>query len=199
MTRIFSGYSKFLSRENKDINGVSPSFAEEYPNYEEDNENNKGCWNCVDCSGCFDCLCCSRCSECSNCCNCYGCSFLENKSDLKEINEQSEQAAQLMGNYPRIENIHQKVYEAASSKPEALNMSDRHTCHTTHCRAGWVVFLAGNAGKKLELHTSTLFSALQIYNASSSIEVSPVRFYEDSVTVLEDMKRCAELEALAAR
>jgi len=100
-----------------------------------------------------------------------------------------------MGNYPVIENIHQKVYEAATGKPEALDMSTWHTCETTHCRAGWVVFLAGEAGKRLEQHTSTLFAALQIYGASSKIEVSPVRFFEDNNTALEDMKRCAELEA----
>jgi hypothetical protein len=103
-----------------------------------------------------------------------------------------------MGNYPVIENIHQKVYEAASAKPEALNMGNWHTCDTTHCRAGWVVFLAGEAGKKLENHTSTLFAALQIYNASSKIEVSPVRFFEDNTTALEDMKKCAEAELKAA-
>ena len=100
-----------------------------------------------------------------------------------------------MGNYPKIENIHQKVYEAATARPESLNMSDWHTCETTHCRAGWVVHLAGEAGKKLEAHTTTLFAALQIYNVSSSIEVSPVRFFEDNATALTDMKNCAELEA----
>jgi hypothetical protein len=99
-----------------------------------------------------------------------------------------------MGNYPKIDNIHQKIYEAASA-PKALDMTDWHTCDTTHCRAGWVVFLAGEAGKKLEAHTSTLFAALQIYNVSSPIEVSPVKFFEDNATALEDMKKCADLEA----
>jgi hypothetical protein len=99
-----------------------------------------------------------------------------------------------MGKYPKIENIHQKVYEAAS-QPEALNMHQWHACNTTHCRAGWVVHLAGAAGRKLEAHTSTLFAAMQIYGASSNINVSPVRFFEDNATALEDMKKCAELEA----
>lgn len=98
-----------------------------------------------------------------------------------------------MGNYPVIENIHQKVFEAASA-PKALNMGNWHTCDTTHCRAGWVVHLAGEAGAKLERQTSTLFAAMQIYKVSSKVPVSPVRFYENNEVALSDMKRCAELE-----
>jgi hypothetical protein len=98
-----------------------------------------------------------------------------------------------MGNYPVIENVHQKVFEAAS-QPDALNMGDWHTCDTTHCRAGWVVHLAGEAGKKLERQTSTLFAAMQIYKVSSDIPVSPTRFYEKNEVALADMKRCAEME-----
>jgi hypothetical protein len=74
-------------------------------------------------------------------------------------------------------------------------MSDWHTCNTTHCRAGWVVFLAGEAGKKLEKQTTTLFAAMQIYKASSEIRVSPTRFFEKDKIALSDMKKCAELES----
>jgi hypothetical protein len=95
---------------------------------------------------------------------------------------------------PVIESIHQKVYQAATNTNESLNMDDWHTCDTTHCRAGWVTFLAGEKGKKLEDQTSTLFTAMQIYKKSSAINVSPVRFFEASKQAIEDMKRCAELE-----
>ena len=74
-------------------------------------------------------------------------------------------------------------------------MSDWHSCDTRHCRAGWVVTLAGEEGKKLEDATSTLFAAMQIYKASSSIRVSPTRFYEENETAMEDIKRCAEDES----
>jgi hypothetical protein len=94
---------------------------------------------------------------------------------------------------PVIENIHQKVLQAVEGGK--LNMDAWHTCDTTHCRAGWVAFLAGEEGKKLEDHTSTAFAAMQIYKASSPIKVSPVRFYEDNATALADIKRCAEEEA----
>jgi hypothetical protein len=73
-------------------------------------------------------------------------------------------------------------------------MSDWHTCDTTHCRAGWVVTLAGEAGKKLEDRTSTQFAAMMIYKASSPIRVSPPRFFDSTKSAIEDIKRCAELE-----
>lgn len=84
---------------------------------------------------------------------------------------------------------------AAASKKDALDMSDWHTCKTTHCRAGWIVTLAGEKGKELEERTSTLFAAMQIYKASSPIRVWPPRFFDKDKESLEDMKRCADLEA----
>jgi len=78
-------------------------------------------------------------------------------------------------------------------------MSTWHTCGTTHCRAGWVVHLAGEAGKALEAHFNTELAAMLIYNASSDLPpVSPVRFYDSEADALADMKRMADLEAEAA-
>ena len=96
--------------------------------------------------------------------------------------------------FPIIQNIHQQVLAVATQKTDSLNMSEWHTCDTTHCRAGWVVFLAGEEGKKLEEKTSTLFTAMQIYKKSSPIRVSPTRFFETNDEALADMKRCAEEE-----
>jgi hypothetical protein len=107
---------------------------------------------------------------------------------------ESGKANNAISNIPVIENIHQKVYESASQE-KALNMRDWHTCDTTHCRAGWVTFLAGEQGKKLETQTSTLFAAMQIYHKSCpDIPVSPVRFFESNEVALADLKRCAEAE-----
>ena len=50
---------------------------------------------------------------------------------------------------PKIPGIHQAVYTAASH-PGALDMSSWHTCETTHCRAGWVVALAGDVQPALQ-------------------------------------------------
>jgi hypothetical protein len=73
-----------------------------------------------------------------------------------------------------------------------------HTCHNTHCRAGWVVTLAGEAGKRLEEFFDTPLAAMKIYDASSSLEqISPVKFFDSNDDALDDMKRMAELEAAA--
>jgi hypothetical protein len=93
-----------------------------------------------------------------------------------------------------IPNIHQAVLRAIEV-PGAFDMSDWHKCATTHCRGGWVVTLAGEKGKKLEGASSTLFAAMQIYRASSPIQVSPVRFFENNLVALADIKRCAQEEA----
>ena len=95
---------------------------------------------------------------------------------------------------PEIKNIHSVVLEAAS-KPDALEMGDWHTCDTTHCRAGWVVTLAGEAGRKLEQQTSTAFASMMIYKESSDIRVSPNMYYVTNEESMKDMKRCADLEA----
>jgi len=84
---------------------------------------------------------------------------------------------------------------SASSAPGALYMGAWHKCETTHCRAGWVVTLAGEAGRKLESETSTLFAATQIYKASSPIRVFPPRFFESNAQAMADMQRCADEES----
>jgi hypothetical protein len=74
-------------------------------------------------------------------------------------------------------------------------MSDWHTCDTTHCRAGWVVHLAGKEGYELEKRTSAQFAAMQIYwKSSPNIPVSPVRFFEKDEQAMADIVRCAEEE-----
>jgi hypothetical protein len=93
---------------------------------------------------------------------------------------------------PVIPDIHRAVYEAAS-QPKALNMNDVHTCDTTHCRAGWVVHLAGEAGYALEKQTSWLFAAQQIYKASG-YQINPCRFYDSNDDAMNDMKRLAEAQ-----
>jgi len=40
-TAIYKDYEEFLSRKDKNLNGVSVEFAERYPDYENDNVTNK--------------------------------------------------------------------------------------------------------------------------------------------------------------
>ncbi len=94
---------------------------------------------------------------------------------------------------PRIENIHQKVY-AAVTQPNAFDMSNWHQCGTTHCRGGWVVTLAGEAGKALEDFHNPELAAMLIYY-ESGYHINPARFYDSNEVALADMKRLAEEEA----
>ncbi len=95
---------------------------------------------------------------------------------------------------PKIQNIHQTVYKAASAKG-ALDMGSWHTCDTTHCRAGWVTHLAGEGGAALEFAMGTAAAASLIYLKSDpKLERIP-DFYASNEGALEDMKRLAELEA----
>ena len=81
-----------------------------------------------------------------------------------------------MPEIPIIKNIHQSVFEAASATGCALDMGSWHSCETTHCRAGWVIHLAGEAGYALEEATDTPFAALMIYKKSSEIPVKNLFF-----------------------
>ncbi len=190
-TEIFDTYKSFQKREDKSINGVSPDFAKKHPDYVNENKYNKGCWDCYDCSGCsgcsgcHDCYDCSYCSCCSRCSGCYGCTRCDSCTDLSESKKDL--------TIPKIENIHSKILEAVNN-PNSLDISNWHTCDATHCRAGWVTYLAGKEGKDLEEKTSTAFAAMMIYEKSSTIKVPPTRFYDSNEKAMEDIKRCAELE-----
>jgi hypothetical protein len=99
-----------------------------------------------------------------------------------------------MDGVPSIPKIHQSVFEAARA-PKALDMRAWHTCKTTHCRAGWVVFLAGEGGKALEWAMGTPAAAAVIYLASDPKIKKIPNFYASDEEALADMKRLAELEA----
>jgi hypothetical protein len=96
----------------------------------------------------------------------------------------------------KIPNIHSAVYGAAS-KPQALDMGHWHTCETTHCRAGWVVALAGEGGRALEWAYGTPAAAAMIYMASDPKLERVPDFYCSNQEALDDMRRLAEAEAAA--
>lgn len=77
-------------------------------------------------------------------------------------------------------------------------MGSWHTCHTTHCRAGWVVHLAGDAGYALERFYNVELAAMLIYR-ESGLPINPSRFYDSNEDALKDMRKCAEDEKSATR
>ncbi len=102
---------------------------------------------------------------------------------------------------PKIKNIHQTIYNAASA-PKALDMATWHAdgyCGTTHCRAGWTVVKAGPGGRVLEGIYGTSAAAALIYQASDpSLEKVP-NWIASNAAAMADMKRLAELEAGAGK
>ena len=106
--------------------------------------------------------------------------------DVKDISSDKREAPAV----PVIPNIDAAIYAAARA-PQALAMDAWHTCGTTHCRAGWAVHLAGEAGYALERFHDTALAAMLIHRASGS-PISPARFFESSDAALEDMRKRAE-------
>ncbi len=76
-------------------------------------------------------------------------------------------------------------------------MGSWHTCDNTHCRAGWVVTLAGAEGKALEAFYDTPLAAMMIYDASApGFEINPCRFFDSNEDALADMAKLAGLNDL---
>lgn len=90
-----------------------------------------------------------------------------------------------------IPSIDQRIAEAVSAPGCSLEMDDWHKCATTHCRAGWAVHLAGEAGYALERQIGPAAAgALIIYAASRPGKPIP-NFYADNETAMADILACA--------
>jgi hypothetical protein len=93
---------------------------------------------------------------------------------------------------PVVPDLHLKLFEAVSSPENRLDMESWHTCETTHCRAGWVVALAGTEGKALEKFFNTELAAMKIYDASClGYKINPARFYDSDEAAMEDIRKLA--------
>jgi hypothetical protein len=92
---------------------------------------------------------------------------------------------------PKVADLDKRVFAAASA-PGALDMDAWHTCEKTHCRAGWIVTLAGDEGKKLQQFYNTELAAMLIYRESTGRRIHPARFYDENEAALEDMRKLAE-------
>jgi len=150
------------------------------------------CSCCSGCSGCSGCSDCSGCSGCSDCSGCSGCSYCSDCSGCSDCSDKKGDKGKAPISVPVIPEIHKAVYAAASA-PQALDMGTWHTCETTHCRAGWVVKLAGPDGKALENRFNNELAAMMIYSASDpEYKINPCRFYDTNEAALEDMRKLAE-------
>jgi len=90
---------------------------------------------------------------------------------------------------PVVEALDLKILDAVTSGG-ALDMSKWHSCATTHCRAGWAITLAGEAGKALESKVGPFRAGSLIYSASTG---RVPHFYDTNEGALADIKaRAAE-------
>ena len=95
--------------------------------------------------------------------------------------------------YYKVSNLHTKIL-AAIEAGGTLEMSTWHTCETAHCRAGWAVHLAGNAGRLLEsIYGSEMAGAL-IHQASCPWLEKVPDFHCGNEAALKDIKTCAAKE-----
>ena len=89
---------------------------------------------------------------------------------------------------PVVADIDTRILTIVEANPSALNMSRWHTCETTHCRAGWAITLAGEAGKELEDAHGPCEAGRRIYMASTG---RVPHFYATDAAALEDLRACA--------
>jgi len=92
---------------------------------------------------------------------------------------------------PVVEQLDAKILAAITSGGGKLEMGSWHSCETTHCRAGWAITLAGEAGAALEEEHGSQRAGWMIYRASTG---RVPHFFASNERALEDIKRCAEME-----
>src|SRR5262245_38440110 len=63
---------------------------------------------------------------------------------------------------PIVEQLDAKILAAIETGGE-LKMKEWHTCETTHCRYGWAITLAGDAGRVLEGEVGPLTAGARVY------------------------------------
>src|ERR1051326_1631631 len=91
---------------------------------------------------------------------------------------------------PVVPDIDATIYAAITDGKGELQMGAWHTCETTHCRAGWAITLAGEAGRKLEKRYGPAAAGALIY-AKSRPGVPIPNFYAGDEAALADIKACA--------
>ena len=92
---------------------------------------------------------------------------------------------------PVVDDLDKLVLDSVGEYGDKLDMHYWH-CGTTHCRAGWAITLAGDAGSELERLFGPETAGRMIYEASTG-RPAPDFFASDS-EALADIRRCAGVE-----
>jgi hypothetical protein len=93
---------------------------------------------------------------------------------------------------PVIPDIDRQILSVIESGAGKLNMDSWHSCETTHCRAGWAITLAGEAGRKLEERYGPAIAGRMIYTASTG---RTPHFFASDERALEDIRECAATQS----
>ena len=94
---------------------------------------------------------------------------------------------------PVLPNLDAQILAAIESGG-TLNMNKWHSCKTTHCRAGWAITLAGEAGQKLEEWHGPVTAGTLIYAASRPGVPIP-DFYASNESALASIRADAGVPA----
>ena len=97
--------------------------------------------------------------------------------------------AKFPNNTPVVPSIDAAILTAIGADASGLKMDSWH-CGTTHCRAGWAVILAGDAGVALERQIGTAAAGALIYAASRPRQPVP-NFYASNADTLADLRQSA--------
>ena len=89
---------------------------------------------------------------------------------------------------PIVKKLDAKLLRLIESGDGNLNMRAWHECETSHCRAGWAVTFAGDAGRELEKKLGTPVAAALIYHRSTGRIPD---FYCNDEEALADIVACA--------
>ncbi len=88
---------------------------------------------------------------------------------------------------PVVEKLDAQILAAIEAGGE-LDMSDWHTCKTTHCRAGWAIHLAGKVGYELQKEHGPFTAGGMIYRASTG---RAPHFFARNEAAMADLRKCA--------
>lgn len=104
----------------------------------------------------------------------------------------AERAAKYRASHPEIpvvEKLDLQILGLIDTGAGQLEMRTWHTCETPHCRAGWAIQLAGEAGKALEQQYGPERAGALIYRASTG---RVPHFFGTNEQALRDIRRRAE-------
>jgi hypothetical protein len=121
-----------------------------------------------------------------------GSESIQEPTDRKErLRQRAKQFRERNPAIPVVEALDAKILAVLESGAGTLDMSTWHQCETTHCRAGWAVMLAGDAGKELEAQHGPQYAGTMIYRASTG---RVPHFFANQADALKDIREQAALQ-----